>query len=108
MHFSKEVLKYELTLVQNRIVMTREEIIKKAAAEHRDIVCCGFDDPIADAQEESFIEGAEWEHKRLVEKACEWIDDVDISKYLSCIFSGAVNISFISDGFIRDFKKAME
>lgn len=40
--------------------MTREEIIKEAAAEHRDCVCCGFDDPIADAQEESFIVGAEW------------------------------------------------
>lgn len=53
--------------------MTREEIIKEAAAEHRDTVCCGFDDPIADAQEASFIVGAEWEHKRLVEKACEWL-----------------------------------
>lgn len=40
--------------------MTREEIIKEAAAEHRDTVCCGFDDPIADDQEESFIAGAEW------------------------------------------------
>jgi hypothetical protein len=42
-----------------------------------------------------------------LEKVCSWIDDVDISKYLSCIFSGAVNISFISDDFIRDLKKAM-
>lgn len=40
--------------------MVREEIIKEAAAEHRDCVCCGFYDPVADAQEESFIEGAEW------------------------------------------------
>jgi hypothetical protein len=24
------------------------------------LVCCGFDDPIADAQEGSFIVGAEW------------------------------------------------
>ena len=40
--------------------MTREEIIKEAAAEHRDTVCCGFDDTMADAQEESFIVGAEW------------------------------------------------
>lgn len=42
-----------------------------------------------------------------LEKVCRWIDNVDISKYLSCIFSGAVNISFISDDFIRDLKKAM-
>lgn len=40
--------------------MTRKEIIKEAAAEHRDCVCCGFYDPIADAQEASFITGAEW------------------------------------------------
>ena len=40
--------------------MTREEIIKEAAAYHWSYVCCGFDDLIADAQEESFIEGAEW------------------------------------------------
>ena len=53
--------------------MIREEIIKDAAADHRDTVCCGFDDPIADAQEASFLVGAEWEHKRLIEKAWEWL-----------------------------------
>lgn len=40
--------------------MPREEQIQDAAADHKDCVCCGFDDPIADAQEESFIEGAKW------------------------------------------------
>lgn len=43
-----------------------------------------------------------------LDKVCSWIDDVDISKYLSCIFSGAVNISFKSNDFIRDLKKSME
>jgi hypothetical protein len=43
-----------------------------------------------------------------LDDVCSWIDDVDISKYLSCIFSGAVNISFKSNDFIRDLKKAME
>lgn len=42
-----------------------------------------------------------------LDKVCSWIDDADISKYLSCIFSGAANISFRSDDFIRDLKKAM-
>lgn len=42
-----------------------------------------------------------------LDKVCSWIDDVDISKYLSCIFSGAVNISFRSNDFIRDLKNAM-
>lgn len=40
--------------------MDRKEQIQDAAAEHRDCVCCGFYDPVADAREESFIEGAEW------------------------------------------------
>lgn len=40
--------------------MKRKEQIQDAAAEHRDCVCCGFYDPVADAREESFIEGAEW------------------------------------------------
>lgn len=94
--------------------MQRKEQIQDAAADHRDCICCGFYDPIADAREESFIEGAEWadeypkEGMVDLEKVCRWIDNVDISKYLSCLFSGTVNISFLSNDFIRDLKKAME
>lgn len=40
--------------------MKRKEQIQDAAADHRDCVCRSFDDPIADAREASFIEGAEW------------------------------------------------
>ena len=94
--------------------MKRKEQIQDAAADHRDWVCCGFIDPIADAREESFAEGAEWadEHPKegmiSLDKVCSWIDNVDIGKYLSCLFSGTVNISFLSNDFIRDLKKAME
>lgn len=40
--------------------MQRKEQIQDAAADHRDWVCCGFIDPVADARQESFVEGAEW------------------------------------------------
>lgn len=85
--------------------MTREEIIKEAAAEHRDTVCCGFYDPIADARQESFVEGAEWadEHPKhgtvnkqeFIEKACDWLvsnaeDSVESALYLVAKFKRAM------------------
>ena len=83
--------------------MTLKEIIKDAAAEHRDTVCCGFDDPIADAQEASFIVGAEWEHKRLVEKACQ---------YLQKVFGSNKETQDLGDlmlmDLIADFRQEME
>ena len=83
--------------------MALEEIIREAAAEHRDCVCCGFDDPIADAQEASFITGAEWEHKRLVEKACQ---------YLQKVFGSNKETQDLGDLMLMDlianFHKAME
>lgn len=82
--------------------MTREEIIKEAAADHRDIVCCGFYDPIADDKEASFIVGAEWEHKRLVEKACEWLRK---NTTWECNFYGGTNPN---KNKIEEFRKAME
>lgn len=89
--------------------MTREEIIKEAAADHRDCVCCGFYDPIADAQEASFIVGAEWEHKRLVEKACEWLKE-NVSKYSYVIKVEGTEYRKVhfTDSLIEDFRKVME
>lgn len=40
--------------------MKRKEQIQDAAADHRDCVCCGFYDPVADARQDSFVKGAEW------------------------------------------------
>ena len=83
--------------------MTLKEIIKDAAAEHRDTVCCGFDDPIADAQEASFIVGAEWEHKRFVEQACQ---------YLQKVFGSNKETQDLGDlmlmDLIADFRQEME
>lgn len=88
--------------------MTREEIIKEAAAEHRDCVCCGFDDPIADAQEESFIVGAEWEHKRLVEKACEWLKENLSEGYDPDNYPMVRCYDIDMEDFIEDFLREME
>lgn len=43
--------------------MNRQQQIEDAAATFRDIVCCGFYDPIADMQTEAYIEGIEWADK---------------------------------------------
>ena len=89
--------------------MTLKEIIKEAAADHWSTVCCGFDDPIADDKEESFIVGAEWEHKRLVEKACEWLKE-NVSKYFYVIKVEGTEYRKVhfTDSLIEDFRKAME
>lgn len=46
-------------------------------------------------------EMAEWEHKRLVEKACEWLENINTDDYMD---SGI----FQMYDMIQDFRKAME
>jgi hypothetical protein len=87
--------------------MTREEIIKEAAADHRDCVCCGFDDPIADAQEESFIVGAEWadEHPKdgmvSLDKVEKYLRENIMMYYYSKTFDE-------QEKWFDDFHKVME
>ena len=47
--------------------MTREELVKQKAQE---FASSGKFSPTLT---ECFIAGAEWEHKRLVEEACDWL-----------------------------------
>ena len=49
----------------------------------------------------SFIIGAEWADKTIIDKACKWFESIDTDKYMDN------NIFQMSD-LIRDFKKAME
>lgn len=49
--------------------MTRKALVKKKAQE---FTSSGKFSPTLT---ECFIAGAEWEHKRLVDKACEWLYD---------------------------------
>lgn len=91
--------------------MTREKQLNKAAfdyvnqggttAEWSD----GWED-FSDAEyvEEAFKAGAEWEHKKLVEKACGWLElHVNDDKYYSCIGEETL-VPYL----IEDFLKAME
>ena len=83
--------------------MNRKEQILDKAADHRDYVCCGFIDPVADEREESFAEGAEWADKTMIEKACKWLSD-NKNNYIIDIEGETL----IDDQIITDFRKAME
>ena len=50
-----------------------------------------------------FIDGAQWKHKKLVEKACEWLSN---NKYNYII--DIEGETLVDDQIIKDFRKAME
>lgn len=79
--------------------MTREELVKQKAQE---LASSGEFSP---SLTECFIAGAEWEHKTLVEKACEWL----ISSFAHLHNEYGLKLEFGNqDVFIAAFKKAME
>lgn len=103
--------------------MTREEQIYNASENHRDIVCCGFIDPIADSQQESFALGAKWadEHPQNglinIEKACDWLKNILYihSEFVEDKHWGTTTrYDYITsdhdsiEDLIKDFRKAME
>ena len=53
--------------------------------------------------EKSFKEAAKWADKTMVDKACEWFEDVDFE--MNYIDSEGL---FDKEQFINDFRKAME
>ena len=102
--FCQEMTKYCGTVLTIMTIGNQDIGSKQKYFMHETDYAWGFTDDMIEglADEES------QEKMVSLKKVCSWIDDVDISKYLSCIFSGVVNISFRSDDFIRDLKKAME
>lgn len=52
---------------------------------------------------QSFIQGAEWADKTMIDKACEWLSDIDFDMEYWNFEDG-----FFKEKFIKDFKKAME
>lgn len=53
---------------------------------------------------EACLQMAEWERKRLVEKACDWLElHINDDKYYSCIGEET-----LMPYLIEDFRKAME
>ena len=86
--------------------MTREDEILSAASDHRDWVCCGFIDFVADARRDSFAEGAKWADKTMIDKACKILENVTVV-YNKRFFGKCEENAFDAD-FIKEFRKAME
>lgn len=90
--------------------MTREEIEKNR---HYQLTSAAFDYcrkelPHYDGEvlgeiTDAFEAGAEWEHKRLIEKACKWIDSIDFDMRYWNSEDGVC----VGD-FIEDLRKIME
>ncbi len=81
--------------------MTREDEIRSASSDHRDWVCCGFIDLVADARRDSFAEGAKWADKTIIDK---------VEKYLRAkiiLYTLATTVDQREEWF-NDFRKAME
>lgn len=96
--------------------MTREEQIREASIDYqmstnpRAIAGDAFYD-FARAMNvnQSFIAGAKWADKTMIEKACEWIEE-NVSDYEDIYYEvgGYVSPEFLIKKFIEEFKKAME
>ena len=76
--------------------MTREEQIEQAWFCKACISSHFYD-------EKSFKEAAKWADKTMIEKACEWYEDVDFE--MTYIDSEGL---FNKEQFINDFRKAMK
>ena len=57
---------------------------------------------------DAFEAGAEWEHKRLVEKACEWLKENLSEGYDPDNYPMIRCYDIDMEDFIKDFRKAME
>lgn len=53
-----------------------------------------------------FEEGAKWADKTMIDKACEWLDNIDFE--MEYHYSDDGYTFFNKESFINDFHKAME
>ncbi len=83
--------------VKHCYIMEHNELTKQKAQE---FVSGGEYSPTLT---ESFIAGAEWEHKRLIEKVCKWIDSIDFDMRYWNQEDGVCVCDFIDD-----LRKTME
>ena len=81
--------------------MTREELVMQEAQE---FVSSGEFSPTLT---ECFIAGAEWEHKRLVDKACEWLYKYNQNQAIKYGDKAVMGCSEYTIS-VYDFRKAME
>lgn len=90
--------------------MTREEIEKNRQYQLTGaaIDYCRKEHPHYDGETlgeitDAFETGAEWEHKRLIDKACEWL-----SKNKDNYIIDIEGETIVSEEIINDFKQAMK
>lgn len=84
--------------------MNREkEIIE--AANQRTMEIFGELDDFQD-RTEGFIDGANWADKTMIDKVCEWLEDMDFE--FEYHYSEDGFVFFDKEKFINDFRKAME
>jgi hypothetical protein len=55
-----------------------------------------------------YVEAAEWADRTMLARICEWLEDHDITKHISVIYSGACSINFDKQGLFDALCKAME
>lgn len=79
--------------------MTREEEIKNEANTRYSV-----SHPFIDIAKESFIEGAKWADKTMIDKACEWLKQNAKNYVVTCYDEGELN----DEDLLNDFKEAME
>ena len=78
--------------------MTREEQIEKEAR----LVSYNGDEFT------SFIQGAEWADKTMIEKACRWLEE-NIDAYSKVVIvENSIPTIVLTEDFKTNFKKAME
>jgi hypothetical protein len=88
--------------------MTREEQILNKAIDYSEIEenFLEYDDcgDVCDDKtfaEKAFIEGAKWADRTMIEKACNWLEEMN----KMCMYELEM---ILGGNFINDFKKAME
>ncbi len=83
--------------------MTRREEIEQQAS----LTVFPWDDVSEQSKfEDGFIEGAKWADKTIIDKACEWLEDIDYVMQYHYSEDGCT--FFNKDKFIKDFRKTME
>jgi hypothetical protein len=88
--------------------MTREEQIRQAGIEYtiKDRPMCIGGGAFSEIMDEmnrnhAFEEGAKWADKTMIEKACNWLEEMN----KMCMYELEM---ILGGNFINDFKKAME
>ena len=80
-----------------------EEIIQEANTQY------GVNHPFIDIARESFIEGAQWADKTMIDKACQWLNNEFLQEKDRDGYPNVESRSCISvEELIQDFRKAME